>query len=185
MLSLAQVVLEGLFRARKGEFRPRQGVTRKRLHGHDLIQGRGLAADHTGGKGGDSRDLSLVAAQADDASDLDLHARLLEGLALRGGLGPLAALHEATRESPLAITRLDIPLDQQDPPVQLEERAGHQLRSQIEHEAATLAHEPLRFAGFEQADPETVATPGTELVFGGPLLYFQGVLRLLEPRPAC
>src|SRR5215210_5043279 len=158
---------------------------RKRFHGHDLIQGRGLAADHAGGKGGDYRDLSLVAVQADDARNFDLYARLLEGLALGGGLGPLAALHETTWKSPLAITRLDIPLDQQDPSVQLEERAGHQLRPQVEHEAATLAHEPLRVAGFEQASLKGVATPGTEVVFGGPLLYFQDVLRLLEPRPAC
>ena len=102
-----------------------------------------------------------------------------------GGLGPLTALYEPARESPLAVAGLYVALDQDYSIVQLSNGPRYEFRPQVEHEAALLAHESLRVAAFEQADSEAVATPGAELVLGEPMLYFQGVLRLLEPRPAC
>src|SRR5215211_5507284 len=114
--------------------------------------------------------------------NLRLDAGLLEGLASGGLLSDLAPLDEAAGEGPLAVAGLYGTLDQDHVAVKLEDCASYQLRPQIEYEAATLAHEPLRISAFEQADGEAVATPGAELVLGGPLLYFHSILRLLQRR---
>src|SRR5215204_733709 len=184
-VNLSQVVFQGLLGAREGHLRPREAVSWKAPDVHRLVERHRLAARDLRREDGYGRYLSVVRIEADDLPHLDLQPRLLEHLALRCGLGPLTALYKPARESPLAVARFDVALDQDYTPIQLYNSPRHEFRAQVEHEAATLAHEPLRITAFEQADSEAVATPGAEPVLGQPILYFQGVLRLLEPRPVC
>src|SRR5918998_1453926 len=181
---LSQVVFQGLFGAWEGHLRPRESLSWEAPDVHRLVERRRLAARDLGCEDGYGRDLSVVRVEADDLPHRDLQPRLLEYLTLHCGLGPLTALYKPARKSPLAVARFDVALDQDYTPVQLGNSPRHEFRPQVEHEAATLAHEPLRFAAFEQADSEAVAAPGAELVLGEPTLYFQGVLRLLELSPA-
>src|SRR5215207_158667 len=151
---LSQVVFQGLLGAREGHLRPREAVSREAHYSHRFIQGNRLSTDDPGGEDGYGRCLSFVRVEADDFFHFDLQPRLFEHLALCSGLGPLAALYETAGESPLAVARLDVPLDEHYPPVQLEDRTCNQLRPQVEHEAAPIADQPLRIAAFEHAKSE-------------------------------
>src|ERR671921_861516 len=156
-VDLSQVVFQGLFGAWEGHLRPRESLSWEAPDVHRLVERRRLAARDLGCKDGYGRDLSVVGVEADDLPHRDLHPRLPEHLTPRCGLGPLTALYKPARKSPLAVARFDVALDQDYTSVQLDNSSRYEFRPQVEHEAATLAHEPLRIAAFEQADSEAVA----------------------------
>src|ERR687889_2120986 len=170
-VNLSQVVFQGLFSAREGHLRPREILSWKAPDIHRLVERRRFAARDLGCKDGYGRYLSVVRVEADDLPHLDLQSRLLEHLTLRCGLGPLTALYKPARKSPLAVARFDVALDQDYTPVQLDNSPRYEFWPQVEHEAATLAHESLRIAAFEQADSEAVFTSGGELLLGDPMLF--------------
>jgi hypothetical protein len=171
--------------AGEGQLGPRKTVLGKGPHVHGLVQGRGLSAGYHRGEDGDRRNLVFVGIEPDDAGDPYLKTRLLEHLTLRRRFRPLATFHETAWESPLPVARFDVPLDEQYAPVQLEERPGHQLRSQVEHEPAVLADQPLGVALFDDALLEPARAAGTKVVLGGSVAFFHPLSRLLEPQPAC
>ncbi len=88
----------------------------------------------------------------------------LQRLALGGGLGCLTSLDEATGEGPLSVARFDGALYQEYPVVELDDRPGDQLRPEIEHEAALLAHQTLRITLLDHAVFQPAAAKGTEFV---------------------
>ena len=165
-VDLSQVVFQGLFGAREGHLRPRESLSWETPDVHRLVERRWLAARDLCREDGYGRYLSIVRVEADDLPHLDLQPRLFEHLTSSCGLGPLTALYEPARESPLAVARLYVALDQDYTPVHLDDSSRYEFRPQVEHEAATLAHQPFRVVAFEQADSEAAATPGAELVLG-------------------
>src|SRR5215211_1336194 len=164
-LALAQVVLQRLLGAREGQLGPGQPIAGELFYVERLVQGLRLAAYLPRGEDGDGRDLTFVGVQADDPADLYLQPRLLERLARGGFLGDLAPLDESSGEGPPAVAGLDGALYQDYSTVELDDGPGHQLRPQVEDEAAPLAHQPLRFAFFEEARFEASGAAGTESVF--------------------
>src|SRR5918994_1039579 len=180
--TVGQIIPQRMLGAGEGQLGPRETVPRKLFHVHRLVQRRGFAAGDHRGEDGDGRNLALVGIEPNDTGDPYLETRLFEHLALRRRFRPLAALHETAGESPFAVARIDVALYQHDPAVQLEKRSGHQLRAQVEHEAAVLADQSFGIALFDDALLKPSRTAWTKVVLRGSVARFQSLSRLLELR---
>src|SRR3990172_1253393 len=162
----AQVIAEGLARAREGQFLPGEGGRREDPRLQRLIPRAELPPQNLGEVDHHHDRVPGIGVDVYQVPDCHLQARLLQRLPDRGGRHFLPPVHIAARDDPFPVGRLDRPADQDNPPVQGADGARRQLGVQEENEPAPRTDGALRLPGLQAPGEQRRPAAGTEPELG-------------------